>query len=374
MDLEEEKENNNNSDIEYDVEKILDQRIISKFTRGRKPKTKARKKIICKEYLVKWLGYDTPTWEPEENLINCKTLLDNFKSKKIKKAREDNENNEGKIRKPKKAIPKKEKSTRIKYKKYKLNNPKNNKKPQNVSNNFLIDNNSNKNDNYDSHSLIDKKEVYNFLDNYNERDYNSGNDFDSIDELNLCSFKDGILCNKNANEEKESSKNSNDNNIILSSNSYNNDNKYLEEINPKVYPFSEFNSFNKEKEKENFSINSYSKSEKDNNNSINIITMEEIGNNILSSFGDSNNNEKENKNEDKFKIIDICGMEIPTDQDKGISLKIIYEKDNEQFIQSVKSNSGAIPKDILIKYYEMFIYDNYKGQNYGERLSSNYIV
>lgn len=52
--------------------------------------------------------------------------------------------------------------------------------------------------------------------------------------------------------------------------------------------------------------------------------MEEIGNNILNSLDYNSNNEKENKNEDKIKIIDICGMEIPTDQDKGISPKIIY--------------------------------------------------
>ena len=94
----------------------------------------------------------------------------------------------------------------------------------------------------------------------------------------------------------------------------------------------------------------------------------------INTFDYNSNIEKENKNEDKFKILDICGMEIPTDQDKGISLKIIYEKDNQKFIQTVKSNSGTIPNDLLIKYYEMFIYDNYKGQNYGKRLYSNYIV
>ena len=364
MDLEEEKENKN-SDIEYDVEKILDYRVTPKFTRGRKPKTKERKIISYEEYLVKWVGYDDPTWEPKENLIHCQTLLDNFHKKKKKG---DNENNLGKIKKQKKAFHKKEKLTRIKHKKYKLKNPINKKKQQNISNNFLIKDNSNKNEDKDSLSLTDKKEVYNFLENYNERDYNSGNDFDSINDINLCSSKDGIVSKKKDSEEKENSENSNDNNIILSSNSYNNTNKFLEENSPKIYSFSEFDSFNGEKEKENFSINYHNKSEKD------IITMEEIGNNILNSFDYNSNNEKENKNEDKFKILDICGMEIPTDQDKGISLKIIYEKDNQKFIQTVKSNSGTIPNDLLIKYYEMFIYDNYKGQNYGKRLYSNYIV
>lgn len=67
--------------------------------------------------------------------------------------------------------------------------------------------------------MTDKKD--NFLGNYNERDYNSGNVFDSINNINLCSFKDGIVSNKKDNKEKR-----NDNNIILSSNSYNNTNKF----------------------------------------------------------------------------------------------------------------------------------------------------
>ena len=124
----------------------------------------------------------------------------------------------------------------------------------------------------------------------------------------------------------------------------------------------------------NLIINYQNNIEKDKSNSIYINIMEEKENNILNSFGHNNNNEKDNKNEDKVKIIDIYGMEIPDDPDKGISLKILYKKDNRQFIKVIKSNSGKIPKDILIKYYEMFIYDNYKGQNYGKRLYKKYIV
>ena len=46
---------------------------------------KGSKKYVTKrEFLVKWVGYRNMTWEPEENLKNCKETLDKyFKRKKI---------------------------------------------------------------------------------------------------------------------------------------------------------------------------------------------------------------------------------------------------------------------------------------------------
>ena len=48
------------SDELYEVEKILDNR--------------------DSQYLVKWVGYgpEANTWEPVENLLNCKELLNTF--------------------------------------------------------------------------------------------------------------------------------------------------------------------------------------------------------------------------------------------------------------------------------------------------------
>jgi hypothetical protein len=60
---ESEKDNQENSE-EYEVEKIL--------------KKKIRKKKVF--YLVKWVGYDTPTWEPKSNLKGCKDLIQEFHS------------------------------------------------------------------------------------------------------------------------------------------------------------------------------------------------------------------------------------------------------------------------------------------------------
>lgn len=34
--------------------------------------------IIQVQYLLKWTGYEKPTWEPEENCQNCLELLAEF--------------------------------------------------------------------------------------------------------------------------------------------------------------------------------------------------------------------------------------------------------------------------------------------------------
>ena len=49
---------------------------------------------------MKWVGYKTCTWEPEENLENCKELLNNFRLSKIEEKVNNKKKNEEK--KPKK--------------------------------------------------------------------------------------------------------------------------------------------------------------------------------------------------------------------------------------------------------------------------------
>lgn len=63
-------------DNKYEVEEILDRRS--------KKRTKNLKKQY--EYLVKWVGYEDPTWEPEENL-SCAALLFEFDAKRAWKNR-----------------------------------------------------------------------------------------------------------------------------------------------------------------------------------------------------------------------------------------------------------------------------------------------
>ena len=64
---------------EWEVELIKKER-----TKKVKDKETGRIKYV-KEYLVKWLGYDDPTWEPEENLENCQELLKDFLLSQIMK-------------------------------------------------------------------------------------------------------------------------------------------------------------------------------------------------------------------------------------------------------------------------------------------------
>ena len=66
-------------DEEWEVESILKER-----TKKTKDKKTGRIKPV-KEYLVKWLGYKDPTWEPEENLENCQELLKDFLLSQIMK-------------------------------------------------------------------------------------------------------------------------------------------------------------------------------------------------------------------------------------------------------------------------------------------------
>ena len=62
------KESDSRSE-EFEVESILDKRII-------------HGKI---QYRVKWKNYQESeaTWEPEENLTNCKTLIDKFQNSRL---------------------------------------------------------------------------------------------------------------------------------------------------------------------------------------------------------------------------------------------------------------------------------------------------
>ena len=73
---------------EWEVETILKER-----TKKAKDKKTGRFKHV-KEYLVKWLGYDNPTWEPEENLEHCQEILKDFLLSQIMKKLKSSKNPE----------------------------------------------------------------------------------------------------------------------------------------------------------------------------------------------------------------------------------------------------------------------------------------
>jgi Chromo (CHRromatin Organisation MOdifier) domain len=67
-----------NEDGDYEVEEIRDVRYKQRIRNGRRQR----------EYLVKWLGYADPTWEPEENL-SCTALLYEFDIRRAYMARRE---------------------------------------------------------------------------------------------------------------------------------------------------------------------------------------------------------------------------------------------------------------------------------------------
>ena len=67
------------SEEEWEVETILKER--SKKTKDKK----TGRIMYVKEYLVKWKGYDEPTWEPEDNLEHCQEVLKDFLLSQIMK-------------------------------------------------------------------------------------------------------------------------------------------------------------------------------------------------------------------------------------------------------------------------------------------------
>jgi hypothetical protein len=62
-----------NNEPLYEVESILDHA-------QRQAPSKTRTKRFVTKYLLKWKGYDHlhNSWEPEENLVNCKDVLDEY--------------------------------------------------------------------------------------------------------------------------------------------------------------------------------------------------------------------------------------------------------------------------------------------------------
>jgi len=64
---------------EYEVEAIIKDRLRSAFDE----ETGKYKNV--KEYLIKWVGYKTKSWEPAQNLEGCQELLQNYINNKRKK-------------------------------------------------------------------------------------------------------------------------------------------------------------------------------------------------------------------------------------------------------------------------------------------------
>ena len=332
---------------EWEVEKILEER------KKRKKIEKTGKYKYIKEYLIKWVGYEYPSWEPEENLENCQESLKDFKLNKNKKKKGKKEKGKEK----KKIISKKSKLFQLeRTESFILNNSKKRK---------LSKNKNNENEN----KLI----IPNIYTN-NELSNKEENNFDSLNFLNIKeednTYYDFTTINNKVNE--ESTKYNNNNDINCYEKIKLNNDIYLKDPNNCLLEYYEKAQFNQNETIENNDLKTdYNQIlDEDVNMNTNKYFNELFKNNSLNNnLVDPFDFEKENNNE--LKILEIYNMKVPNDSEKGIILNIKYKKNNKIFIEEFNTKYEEVPTDCLIKYYEMFIHENFKGKNYNKDMIFN---
>ena len=297
---------------EFEVEKIIKERQIYK-------QNKINKKIEpSKEYLVKWVGYRNPTWEPIENLENCQILLNKFLMRK--------------------------KKNQLKKEKEKINHKNDinvnicNSNETKVFKLILDDEENDKNMN-ENNSIISQKNNLENLENKKEDKIIEEND-----ELNVSSIIEQLKQKDNElkinNDEKNILQDNFLNNNIFSESSFNlsidNNNgfDFLEGSNIiSIDPFENYLSFGGE---------TCSKSED-----------KKLNDNEKNEFlNKKRKNEDEDINESKINIIEIMGLKVPNEDNGKILLKVKYKslKDNKIYIKEIESRNKDIPKNCLIKY------------------------
>ena len=368
---------------EYEVEKIVKERIVQKKN------LRTRKIEPVLEYLVQWVGYKQRTWEPIENLENCKEALGEFLLKQ-----NSHINNKRKIK-----TYLKKKTTKQKIKRKKNNNNLNNitinknifKVTGKISN---INNNGNINTN-EKNNLNNKLKKY--KKNKDKIKYNKSIDGNSPNQIeknktinNENEDKKDINKNDNENEnekEKEKEKD-NINNNIGEKNAKENDNIIKTNLNIGQ----------KENNDSREIINNLNFNENNNNNIIdnnyNFLNEDAISfgqfinafdcddplkNNILGiqdkNVDDENgkilekkfNEEKclyEDNNKSKLQVLEINSLKIPKNIKEKFIINITYKNkhDNKIYTRDFETTNKEIPRECLIKYYEHIFFEKNKGQ------------
>ena len=399
------------SNKEYEVEKILAERVVQK------PNQTRRRLEPVLEYLVQWVGYDQPTWEPLTNLENCKDLLTEFfeTRKNNKKFIISKDYHKRKTR-GNKTINKRRKNNN-------KNNNNNNSINVNV-NNILINNKDlldikemnnqdNKNDinRYNNNNEIKNKkkeenkenmgnktikeinnlqnenpffnEIKNIInEDKNKNEYNSSNflnnhelnhiliekDEESINksEINSKDIINNFIKNQNKKIQKEISNNSvlNENNDNMSNN--NNNNKNDNFLNEESISFEQFvnsssiNCFGPEKK---LDIPIEDKDDDvDSNKNENFLNKKKLN--------DNNKYCYEDNQKCKIQVLEINGLKIPNNIKEKFIINITYKNkfDNKIYTRDFETTNKEIPKECLVKYYEHFLFEKNKGQSYNKKL------
>lgn len=403
-----------NEEQEWEVERILKEKI----KRRKNPKT-GRMECI-KEYLVKWIGFDDPSWEPEQNLDNCKELLSEFLIQKLKKT----SNSFIKAKTPIKFNSKNNKKLLTEYKTSRklyfsqnqiidepstgsnsfsnnnlcLLNKKRNRNRKNKSKKYseitVLEENDEvqnmQNMHYDIEIIDDNKEeekanemIPNSKENSNILITNPSKESRNTAEFNL---NKNISQDKNKNEiEKEIIEN---NMSVINIEESNNDigkysqTVYIDYDNEECKNNNEMknqinNNYNKSDKKE-MVINYYDEEDKDakeiekiENNQNNSNEKEMLNNYLekkryLDKFGkDDDDDDIEEKN--MFKVMAIYGIKVLEDYRKGFIMHVKCKKNNKIYYDEFNSHSGKIPQEYIIKYYERLISQSFeKGEHFQE--------
>ena len=365
-----EEEDNCNFEKEYEVEKIIKDR------KRHRRNEKTGEIEFVQEYLVKWVGYKKKTWEPLENFEHSQEILKEYLDKK-----EDE-----------KKTNKKERIKKIKKKNEKVNEEVEEDKSDNS--NFIKDKHSQYVTGYYNHLIGNKRAINENGDDpstlsssvvYKKKDSKLRSDV--VEEVDT-NFDIEIL-DESDNEEQE-------NNLFDIYNDNDGDDIVKESSTNKIFAepviINELKSNEKESVLETKKKGKRGRKKKINRKSDDIMCNDDkvidIGQNNYSDhknetdekislnftekkmFGNDNEcNNNNNKEENELKILEINKMEIPANSEKGITLNIKYSKQKKIYIDEFNTKSDNLPSSYLIKYYEMFIFDHFKGQNCSWKMS-----
>lgn len=305
---------------EYEVEAIVNDRKKKYYDK----KSKTYK--FMKEYLIKWVGYKKKTWEPEENLENCREMLLQYKI---------NKRNE--LKKNQSKTPVKQNILKI----IKIQSPI-----------------KFKTSSYLTHfsDITDKEERNNVVNNDNEENYNDDN-------------KSALSLETNTKTKKKSSNEQNASNNILSKSKQK---QFI--INGNESPFS-----NKTIKNEYFSESTFdplNNIENINENSILRKNLEKKRKRSESSSDYSISiddpfmkTENTSQNYSSFNHLynnDFMGISeiiIPKNENEKISLLYTIKNNNKKLLFKGTSSDLNIPKNEIINCYEKILMSYLGGKN-----------
>ena len=369
------EESSDNPNKEWEVEKILKDR-----TKRRKNKSTGKMEPI-KEYLIKWVGFKTPTWEPEENLENSQEILKDFllnqilkKCKKVKtKKKSINTINTSKIYRYERSPNETEfrlKSDGIKEEEDQstFTNSLNNQESSNKNAK------TNKNNGSSLPSLAEEEENGFYDIEIDGDEKKEGNEIKKEQEsLKVNTGVESKYLKIVKNEEITVNNNEKEKKNIAKIEPDDSHNKKINNIN-RIIPEKEELI---DSEKKSYSI--YLEEDEDETINLDKIKKDKSEKESSKSFlakkrkkGISINCDKITKKDNSIKVMEIYSMKVPGDDDKdgkGIKLNIKFRKNNKIYIEEFYTKSGQIPSDYLAKYFEMFICDSFKGEKYSKGMS-----